>query len=87
MIEHRDDYSPDERDFWQRERYEKMTFAINNFDSVKQQKWLYRKFKFLTDYVDTSAVTGKTLVLAVVQAASCWLRIITVSRRTAKSNG
>ena len=55
MIEHRDDYSPDERDFWQRERYEKMTFAINNFDSVKQQKWLYRKFKFLTDYVDTSA--------------------------------
>ena len=64
MIEHRDDYSPDERDFWQRERYEKMTFAINNFDSVKQQKWLYRKFKFLTDYVDTSAVTGKP-VLAV----------------------
>ena len=52
------------RDFWQRERYEKMTFAINNFDSVKQQKWLYRKFKFLTDYVDTSAVTGKP-VLAV----------------------
>ena len=64
MIEHKDDYSPDERDFWQRERYEKMTFAINNFDSVKQQKWLYRKFKFLTDYVDTSAVTGKP-VLAV----------------------
>ena len=64
MIEHRDDYSPDERDFWQRERYEKMTFAINNFDSLKQQKWLYRKFKFLTDYVDTSAVTGKP-VLAV----------------------
>ena len=64
MIEHRDDFSPDEHDYWQRERYEKMTFAINNFDSVKQQKWLYRKFKFLTDYVDTSAVTGKP-VLAV----------------------
>lgn len=62
MIEHRDDFSPDERDFWQRDRYEKMTFAINNFDSVKQQKWLYRKFKFLTDYVDTSAVTGKPLL-------------------------
>lgn len=64
MIAHRDDYSPNEREFWQRDRYEKMTFAINNFDSVKQQKWLYRKFKFLTDYVDTSAVTGKP-VLAV----------------------
>lgn len=64
MIEHRDDYAPDEHDFWQRERYEKTTFAINNFDSLKQQKWLYRKFKFLSDYVDTSAVTGKP-VLAV----------------------
>lgn len=64
MIEHRDDFSPDERDYWQRERYEKMTFAINNFDSAKQQKWLYRKFKFLKDYVDTSAVTGQP-VLAV----------------------
>lgn len=64
MIERRDDYAPDERDFWQRDRYEKMTFAINNFDSVKQQKWLYRKFKFLANYVDTSAVTGKP-VLAV----------------------
>ena len=62
MIEHRDDYSPDERDFWKRDRYEKMTFAINNFDSLKQQKWLYRKFKFLTDYVDTSAVTGRPLL-------------------------
>lgn len=64
MIDHRDDYSPKELDFWQRDRYEKMTFAINNFDSLKQQKWLYRKFKFLTEYVDTSAVTGKP-VLAV----------------------
>lgn len=62
MIEHRDDYSPDEHDFWQRDRYEKMTFAINNFDSLKQQKWIYRKFKFLTDYVDTSAVTGKPVL-------------------------
>ena len=64
MIEHRDDYSPDKQEFWQRERYEKMTFAINNFDSAKQQKWLYRKFKFLKNYVDTSAVTGQP-VLAV----------------------
>lgn len=62
MIEHRDDYSPDEHDFWQRDRYEKMTFAINNFDSIKQQKWIYRKFKFLIDYVDTSAVTGRPVL-------------------------
>lgn len=64
MIEHRDDHSPSECDFWQRDRYEKMTFSINDFDSLKQQKWLYRKFDFLSEYVDTSAVTGKP-VLAV----------------------
>ena len=46
MIEHRDDHSPDEKDFWQRERYEKTTFALNNFDEEKQKKWLYRKFDF-----------------------------------------
>jgi hypothetical protein len=62
MIAHRDDYSPKELDYWQRDRYEITTFAINNFDSVKQQKWLYRKFKFLTNYVDTSAVTGKPVL-------------------------
>ncbi len=64
MIEHRDDHSPSECDFWQHDRYEKMTFSINDFDSLKQQKWLYRKFDFLSEYVDTSAVTGKP-VLAV----------------------
>lgn len=62
MIEHRDDHSPDEKDFWQRERYEKTTFALNNFDEEKQKKWLYRKFDFLTEYVDTSAVTGKPIL-------------------------
>ena len=62
MIEHRDDHSPDEKDFWQRERYEKTTFALNNFDEEKQKKWLYRKFDFLTEYVDTSVVTGKPIL-------------------------
>ena len=38
MIEHRDDHSPNEKDFWQRERYEKTTFALNNFDEEKQKK-------------------------------------------------
>ena len=62
MIDHRDDHSPDEKDFWQRERYEKTTFALNNFDQEKQNKWLYRKFGFLTEYVDTSSVTGKPIL-------------------------
>ena len=62
MIESRDNHSPNEKDFWQRERYEKTTFALNNFDEEKQKKWLYRKFDFLTEYIDTSAVTGKPIL-------------------------
>lgn len=62
MIEHRDDYSPNEHAFWKRDRYEKTTFALNNFNEEKQKKWIYRKFDFLKQYVDTSAVTGKPLL-------------------------
>ena len=62
LIERRHVGDPKNHDFYNYEKYEKMTFAINNFDSLKQQKWLYRKFKFLTDYVDTSAVTGRPVL-------------------------
>ncbi len=62
MIEQRKNHSPNEKEYWQRDRYEKTTFALNNFNEEKQQKWLYRKFKFLTEYVDTSAVTGKPIL-------------------------
>lgn len=53
MIRHRDDNDPDQLGFWKRNRYEKTTFYINEFDTLKQKKWLYRKFTFLNDYVDT----------------------------------
>ena len=62
MIEHRDDYSPDERDFWKRDRYEKMTFALNEFSEEQKKKWLFKKFQFIFDYVDTSEVSGKPIL-------------------------
>ena len=62
MIAHRDDNSLNNLDYWQRDCYGKTTFAINNFDSVKQRKSEYRRFKFLMSYVDTSAVTGKPIL-------------------------
>lgn len=64
MIRHRDDNDPDQLEFWKRNRYEKTTFYINEFDSAKQKKWLYRKFTFLNNYVDTLESDGKP-VLAV----------------------
>lgn len=64
MIRHRDDNDPDQTGFWKRDRYEKTTFYINEFDTLKQKKWLYRKFTFLNNYVDTLEESG-TPVLAV----------------------
>lgn len=62
LMAHRDDHAPDNHDYWSRNRYEKTLFALNNFDENKQKKWIYRKFPFLLNYVDTSAVTKKPIL-------------------------
>lgn len=62
LMEHRDDHSPDNHDYWSRDRYEKVLLALNNFDEEKQKKWVFRKFPFLMSYVDTSAVTKKPIL-------------------------
>lgn len=62
MMAHKDDHSPYERDYYIRDRHDKTTLAINNFTEEQQQKWLYRRFKFLKDYVDTSSVTGRPVL-------------------------
>ena len=39
--------------------YNKVELAINNVDSTYRNNFLLRKFPFVFDYVDTSAITGK----------------------------
>lgn len=62
MLKHRDDHAPEKHDYWSRDRYDKMVFALNNFTEKTQKKWIYRRFPFLMDYVDTSAVTKKPIL-------------------------
>lgn len=62
LMAHRDDHAPERHDYWSRNRYEKVLFALNNFDETKQKKWIYRKFPFLSSYVDTSAVTKRPIL-------------------------
>lgn len=62
LLAHRDDHAPENHEYWSRNRYEKTLFAMNNFTEDKQKKWIYRKFPFLLDYVDTSAVTKKPIL-------------------------
>ncbi|MFL1682825.1 MULTISPECIES: DUF5686 and carboxypeptidase-like regulatory domain-containing protein [Bacteroidales] len=62
MIAHRDDYSPKNQDFYQYDEYEKLTLALNDFSEEQKKKWLFKKFQFIFDYVDTSEVSGKPIL-------------------------
>lgn len=62
IIDSRKDNDPHSKDFYSYQRYEKLTHALNDFDSIRQQKWLYRKFGFLKNYVDTSEISHKPIL-------------------------
>jgi hypothetical protein len=62
LMEHRDDHAPENHDYWSRNRYEKVLFALNNFTEQKQKSGIYKKFPFLMDYVDSSAITKKPIL-------------------------
>ncbi len=49
-------------DYYSRNRYEKLNIALDNFNEEKQNKSPYRKFQFLSEYVDTSAVSGRPIL-------------------------
>ncbi len=69
VIEHKDQGSPYNEAYYSHDRYDKTTFALNNFDEYKQNKKLYRKFDFLKEYVDTSQVTGKPVLTVSIREA------------------
>ncbi len=52
----------EDHDYYQYERYEKMTFALNDFSEDQKKKWLFKKFQFIFDYVDTSEISGKPIL-------------------------
>ncbi len=69
VIEHKEKGSPYAEEYYTHDRYDKTTFALNNFDEYKQNKRLYRKFDFLREYVDTSEVTGKPVLTVSIREA------------------
>ncbi|WP_106828234.1 DUF5686 and carboxypeptidase-like regulatory domain-containing protein [Parabacteroides pacaensis] len=62
MIAHRNENSPKNHDYYSYERYEKITFALNDFTEERKKNWLFKKFDFIFDYVDTSEVSGKPIL-------------------------
>lgn len=62
LIEKKDKEDIRNNEYYSRNRYEKLNIALDNFDEEKQNKSPYRKFQFLKDFVDTSAVSGKPIL-------------------------
>ena len=62
LIDRRNVGNPKLHDFYNYEKYEKMTFALNEFSEEQKKKWLFKKFQFIFDYVDTSEVSGKPIL-------------------------
>lgn len=61
IIKRRDDNSPKNKEYYSRDRHEKLNVALNNFNSEKDSHF-GKKFKFLEEYVDTSLISGKPIL-------------------------
>lgn len=52
-------------------KYERITMGINNFTPAQADDWMFNRFKFLTDHVDTSEISGRpVLTLSVREKTS-----------------
>ncbi len=62
IIKHKSRNNPDKFQTYQYEVYNKMELDVNNVDSSLKKKPIFREFKFIFNYVDTSAETGKSFL-------------------------
>ena len=60
-------YDPKSHDYYNYNKYEKMTMGLNDFSEKQKKNWLTGKFKFIFDYLDTSEVSGKPILTVSVK--------------------
>ena len=58
----KENLDPRNHDYYSYDKYEKMNFALNDFSEKNKDKWLFKKFKFIFEYMDTSEVSGKPIL-------------------------
>lgn len=63
MIKNKNMSDPLNNDYFSFEHYEKMSYALDNFTYERNKLLDDTKFKFLFNYVDTSAITGKPILV------------------------
>ena len=62
IMDRKERYDPNNHDYYSYDKYEKMTFALNDFSEDQKEKWIFKKFQFIFDYLDTSEVSGKPIL-------------------------
>lgn len=62
LMSRKEMYDPRNHDYYSYDKYEKMTFALNDFSEKQKEKWIFKKFQFIFDYMDTSEVSGKPIL-------------------------
>lgn len=58
VIARREQNDPRNHPYYSNERYEKMTFALNDYEKKEAKKGLAKKFNFIANYIDTSEISG-----------------------------
>lgn len=54
--------NPRRNKYYNYDKYERITLALNNFTDESQSSAMFKKFPFLIDYVDTSEISGKPIL-------------------------
>ncbi len=61
---------PERNPYYNYDRYEIMTFALNDFANKDENSWMFRKFPLLWEHVDTSEISGKPILNIMVKEKS-----------------
>ena len=67
VIEHKDENRIESKDKYQAEIYEKLVLSLDDFKPNLDKNKLLHKFKFIQNYVDTSAFNGKPILTVSVR--------------------
>jgi hypothetical protein len=55
-------HDPHSNDYFSYQKYNKITCGLNDFSNKGKEKWVFNKFKFINEYLDTSEVSGKPIL-------------------------
>lgn len=62
IIANKSKNNPERLNNYEYESYNKVEIDLNNVDDEMKNKKIFKQFQFIFDYVDTSAITGKTFL-------------------------